>query len=143
MHYDQQSTGQGSEHDSAMPVQDDPNGAFSQVYAPSEPPTLSYTEAFLEFHKANPHVYLALRDLAVDWLDEGKRKCSITLLYNVCRWRMSLRTEGAGMFELNDHHQAFYARALMRFEPRLAGMFDIRRSPEADAWIATFGSAAA
>jgi hypothetical protein len=37
MHYDPKSTGRRSEHDSAMPVQDDPNGAFSQVVATSEP----------------------------------------------------------------------------------------------------------
>ncbi|MEU7817073.1 hypothetical protein [Pseudonocardia sp. NPDC049154] len=101
------------------------------------------TEAFLEFHRANPHVYRALRDLARNWLTQGKTKCSITLLYNVARWSLSLRTEGEGMFELNDHYQAYYARALMRFEPDLAGMFNIRTAPEADSWIASFDEAAA
>lgn len=116
---------------------DDPHQGdlFAQVDEHAAP---SLTEAFLAFHEANPHVYTALRDLARDWLREGKTKCSITLLYNVARWRLSLRTEGEGMFELNDHYQAFYARALMRFEPGMKGLFDTRRAPEADTWIASF-----
>jgi hypothetical protein len=39
--------------------------------------------------------------------------------------------------ELNNNHKAFYARALMHFEKDLVGIFDLRRAPEADAWIAS------
>lgn len=123
----------------ALPDPDQGN-LFDQDEAPAPPSKL---DDFLEFHANNGHVYLALRQLARDWLAEGKTKCSITLLYNVARWRLSLRTEGDGMFELNDHHQAFYARALMHFEPELAGMFNLRTAPEADAWIASLSKAAA
>jgi hypothetical protein len=94
------------------------------------------TEAFLDFHAANPHVYIALRDLAREWRAEGKVKCGMGLLYNTARWRLSLRTRGEEVFELNDHYQAFYSRALMHFEAELDGLFNLRRAPEADAWIA-------
>ncbi len=93
------------------------------------------TAAFLAFHAANPHVYKALLQLAREWKAEGKSRGSITLFYNVVRWRMSLEIEGDDLFELNDHHQAYYARALMICNPELAGMFALRSS-EADNWAA-------
>jgi len=112
----------------------DPNQL--DLLADPDPEPASMLDDFLAFHAANPHVYIALRDLAREWLQEGKTKCGIALLYNVARWRLSLRTEGEGLFELNDHYQAFYARALMYFEGDLDGMFNTRQAPEADAWIA-------
>lgn len=113
-------------NDSTEPGQDDaPDGK------------LSWTEKFLAFHQGNPHVYLALRDLAREWVGEGKVKCGMGLLYNTARWRLSLKTHDEGMFELNDAYQAFYSRALMHFEPELAGLFNLRQAPEADAWAAT------
>lgn len=105
--------------------------------APSVEAKPTWTEKFLAFHAANPHVYLALRDLARDWVRQGKTKCGMGLLYNVARWKMSLRTEGEDLFELNDAYQAFYARALMFFEPDLAGLFNLRKAPEADEWVAS------
>lgn len=107
----------------------------------SEKTTL--TEDFLTFTAANPHVWFALRDLALEWRRMGKTKCGISLLFGRARWELSMRTDTADAFELNDHFQAFYARALMRFEPELAGMFNLRSAPEADAWIATFDQEAA
>lgn len=117
----------------------DPNQGdlFAEETVQDEGPS-DLTSTFLAFHAANPHVYLTLRELAREWRAQGKTKCGITLLYNTARWRRSLRTEGEGMFELNDHYQAYYARALMRFEADLDGMFDTRRAPAADAWIATY-----
>lgn len=143
MHYADKSTGNAPGRDSAMPVDDGQGDLFAQVQEPKAPAPATTTDLFLEFHAANPHVYLALRDLAREWRREGKAKCGMGLLYNTARWRLSLRTEGEGMFELNDHYQAFYARALMRFEPDLAGLFNLRAAPEADRWIASLGKAAA
>lgn len=96
------------------------------------------TERFLAFNKANPTVWGTLRDLAREWVASGKSKCGISLLYGTCRWRLSLEIVGAEQFELNDHFQAYYSRALMHFEPDLAGLFDLRRAPAADAWIAQY-----
>jgi hypothetical protein len=100
--------------------------------------TLTHTEAFLEFHRNNPQVYVTLRDLAREWTNGGKTKCGIELLWNTCRWRLSLAIKGDAQFELNNNHKSFYARALMHFEKDLAGIFDLRRAPEADAWIAQY-----
>jgi hypothetical protein len=92
------------------------------------------TAAFLAFHAANPQVYRALLQLAREWKSEGKSRGSIALFYNVVRWRMSLA--GDDLLELNDHHQAYYARALMICNPELSGMFALRSS-DADDWAAT------
>lgn len=108
----------------------------STAYPADEP---SLTDRFLAFHAANPHVYFTLRDLAREWIREtGKEKCSITLLYNKARWELAIRSHGEDDYELNDHYQAFYARALMQFEVDLAGLFHLRRAPEADRWIAQY-----
>lgn len=101
----------------------------------AEDPDLTLTERFLAFHATNPQVYVILRRLAREWLTRGKGKCGIALLYNRCRWELTMAIEGEDVFELNDHYQAFYSRALMFFETELAGMFDTRRAPEADRWI--------
>lgn len=109
------------------------SAAVDEIDADAIPETL--TERFLTFHRVNPQVYVVLKRLAREWLKAGKGKCGIALLYNRCRWELTMAIEGEDVFELNDHYQAFYSRALMFFEPELAGLFDIRRAPEADRWI--------
>lgn len=108
--------------------------------APGRDDAPSMTERFLDFHRANPHVYLTLLRLAREWRTAGKGKCGIALLYNRARWELSLQLATDEAFEMNDHFQAFYARALMHFTPELVGLFDLRRAPEADAWIASYAS---
>lgn len=100
----------------------------------TDEPTM--TERFLQFHRQNPRVYRTLRRLAHEWRAAGKGKCGISLLYSRCRWELSMEIEGENAFELNDHFQAYYARGLM-LEPPLTGLFDLRRAPEADVWIAS------
>lgn len=95
------------------------------------------TGDFLAFHHANPIVYRTCKRLAFEWLDAGKSKCGFALFYNQCRWVLSLAVKGDGVFELNNNHAAFYARALMHFEPELRGLFELRKAPAADAWIAS------
>lgn len=96
------------------------------------------TASFLAYHDGNPQVYCTLRDLAREWRRNGKPKCGIELLWNVCRWRLSMEIVGDEQFELNNNYKSFYSRALMFFEPELKGLFDLRRAPEADRWIAQF-----
>jgi hypothetical protein len=125
---------------SGVPHTPDPDqgNLFDQADAADE-----LTDAFLAFHAANPQVWNTLGKLAKEWKDAGKLRCGIALLYNTVRWKLSMEIEGDGAFELNDHYQAYYARALMQFVPELAGMFEIRRAPQADRWIATYQDQAA
>lgn len=105
---------------------------------PSGQPIDPITARFLAFHQGNPQVYRTLVGLAREWRLSGKTKCGIELLWNTCRWRLSMAIEGEDSFELNNDFKSFYSRALMYFEPDLAGLFDLRRAPEADAWIAQY-----
>lgn len=96
----------------------------------------SLRENFDRFHERNPHVYDELVKLAREWQRRrASGKCGIGMLYEVCRWHLSLRTEGEPL-ALNNNYRAFYARLIME-EPGLAGIFETRRQraveePEAE-----------
>lgn len=132
-----------SHHDGSHPDRQDGTASEGQydLFAPDEQDDL--TAEFLEFHERNPHVYSTLRDLARQWRRSGKGRCGISMFYGTVRWQLSLKIEGDELFELNDHHQAFYSRALMHFEPDLAGLFELRRAAAADAWIGQYRRTAA
>lgn len=101
-----------------------------------EDKSLTHAERFERFHDANPAVYKTLRWLAREWKRRtGGRKIGFPALYERARWELGLRTDG-DQFLLNNNHQAYYSRLLMAQEPDLVGMFETRRSPEADEWIA-------
>jgi hypothetical protein len=81
---------------------------------------------FAEFHLSNPQVYGSLVKLAREAKAAGKEKVGIGMLFEVCRWEFFLQTTGGAGFKLNNNHRSRYARLIMRQEPDLATMFDIR-----------------
>lgn len=81
---------------------------------------------FAKFHALNPHVFNALRDLALSLKQGGRQQYSIAGLFEILRFRGALRTQGDG-FKLNNSYRALYARKLMREVPGLAGFFETRR----------------
>jgi hypothetical protein len=90
--------------------------------------------AFEEFHADNPHVYTTLVRLAREWVDStGRRKLGIKTLYERARWEIAISTNSPD-YQLNNNFTAFYARLIMRREPDLADLFDLRASA-ADNWI--------
>lgn len=96
----------------------------------------SISERFEEFHRDNPHVYRVLVRLAREWVNStGSRKLGIKSLYEVARWRLAIETSDPE-YRLNNSYTAFFARLIMRHEPDLDGLFDLRAS-EADNWILT------
>ena len=80
---------------------------------------------FSEFHRANPHVYRRLVDMARQAVRAGRRKIGIGMLFEVLRWEHAISTVG-DEFRLNNNHRSRYARMLMRLEQDLAGLFDVR-----------------
>lgn len=94
----------------------------------------SVSEQFERFHAENPGVYTTLVRLAREWIGHtGRHKLGIKTLYERARWEIALATSDPD-YKLNNNYTAYYARLLMRENPDLAGLFDLRVS-EADEWI--------
>ncbi len=84
-------------------------------------------ERFEEFHRKNPHVYQALRRLALDMRARGRKRYGMKGLFEILRWSYAMRTEDPDSeFKLNNVYTAFYARLLMQQEPALRGFFELR-----------------
>lgn len=81
--------------------------------------------SFRRFHAANPHVYEALKMVAL-WCKRNNRRMGIKAIYERVRWEYSVATSGSP-YKLNNNFSAYYARALMKNEPELAGFFETRR----------------
>ena len=94
------------------------------ITAVYSPPEATITERFERFHEANPHVYDALRDMAL-WLKGQGKRAGIKLLFEQLRWLALIQTDGEP-YKLNNDFTAHYARLLMADEPQLDGFFQIR-----------------
>lgn len=90
---------------------------------------------FLKFHKANPHVYEALKNMAYESKTRGHDLSGIGFLSEIYRWRGG-PTVG-DEFKLNNNFCACYSRLIMKNEPRLRGMFQLRKSV-ADSYFELF-----
>lgn len=84
----------------------------------------SIDEAFAAFHAENPHVYAELKMLALRARRRGASRIGIGMLFEVLRWRRTLRTDGDD-FKLNNNYRSRYAR-MLNTEPELAGCFETR-----------------
>lgn len=94
----------------------------------------SIAERFEIFHRENPHVYRTLVRLAREWVNStGSRKLGIKSLYEVARWRLAIETSDPE-YRLNNSYTAYFSRLIMRQEPDLDGLFNLRYSA-ADDWI--------
>lgn len=82
-------------------------------------------ERFSAFHKANPHVFRLLRELALDYKRAGHSRGGMKMFYEVLRYRSGLYTQG-DPYKLNNDFTALYARKLMEETPELVGFFEIR-----------------
>jgi len=84
-------------------------------------------ERFSAFHAANPHVYRALRSLALDLRRRGCQRYGMKGLFELLRWQSAVSAKGpAEPYKLNNIYTAHYARLLMTQEPALSGFFETR-----------------
>lgn len=81
-------------------------------------------ERFNAFDEANPHVYQALRIMALDAKGKGKQ-VPIELLINVLRYVYEVGPMNEGL-SINNNFKALYARKLNR-TVELRGYFKTRR----------------
>ena len=88
-------------------------------------PEATIREAFLRFHADNPHIYDELVLLARRARRRGAKRIGIGMLFEVLRWRWTLRADG-DTFKLNNNYRSYYARLIMRREGDLAHIFELR-----------------
>lgn len=91
-------------------------------------PPLTLIERFEKFDSENPHIYPLLVRLCREWVRRtGRHKIGIAMLWEKLRWELSINTTESEPV-LNNDYKAAYARLIMRREPDLAGLFDLRHS---------------
>lgn len=86
-------------------------------------------EQFYAFHKANPHIFTALRGMALQMVALGHKSGSARFLCEKLRWDISMQAEGVkGNYAIPTSCPAYYARALMLVEPGLVGFFTVLKT---------------
>jgi len=85
-----------------------------------------HRKAFIEWFPENMHVIEAFERYALELKHTGKREYySIKAILERLRWH-SLLEDSALEYKLNNNHTACIARILMRLNPELNGMFQLR-----------------
>lgn len=102
----------------------DPNPAQLGLLGPAEQEA-TLQENFERFHTANPYVYEEIVKLVRRAQRAGATRVGIGMVFEVLRWRHTLRT-GGDDFKLNNNYRSRYARMIMAKEIDLDGMFEIR-----------------
>ena len=97
------------------------------------PREATLTERAQAFHDANPKVYEELRRLALGLYYRGHKHFGVKMLIEQMRWMWYERTTDVQSFKLNNSYSAFYARLLMKQEPELQVVFNLRRVHESPA----------
>ncbi|MFC6017238.1 hypothetical protein ACFP2T_13600 [Plantactinospora solaniradicis] len=96
---------------------------------------LTPAEKFTRFHESNPAVYQVMVGLAREWVSRtGRQKLGINSLVERVRWEIAMKTNDPD-FKINNNLAPFYSRMIMRQEPDLADLFELRKSI-ADEWAA-------
>ena len=105
------------------------NGQLPMALFPNDLGNMGKLEIqFWEFHRKNPIVYKYLVQFAFQWRMRRGNKAQLGMkaLFERVRWQVSMG-KTTGDFKLNNNHTAFYARLLMRNNPKLQDMFKVRR----------------
>jgi hypothetical protein len=98
---------------------------LQQTTQPKVSKEATIQDRFEAFEKANPHVYAALRTLALQMLGNGVRQYGIKGLFEILRWQFALQTNGEP-FRLCNDYTSRYARLLIERNPELDGFFELR-----------------
>ena len=107
-----------------VPVKE-PNPDQGSLLDETDSSEATIQERFERFHVENPHVYRELALIARRWKSRGHDRGSISMIFEVIRYRAGLRTRSDD-FKLNNSFRSRYARLLMAREPDLAEFFETR-----------------
>jgi hypothetical protein len=88
---------------------------------------LTIDERFAKFHRENPLIYRKLVNLCREVKGAGHDHYSVKALFERLRWWHHIELKSKEPFLLNNDFTARYSRAIMLFEPDLAGFFEVRK----------------
>jgi len=81
---------------------------------------------FLEYHKTNPHLYEAFKQVALDAMNMGFRTYGANGIFEIIRWKRAER--GDGEFKINNNYAPLFARLFANEFPHHADFFRFRKS---------------
>jgi hypothetical protein len=87
-----------------------------------------YRDTFIEYHKQHPEVMKKFIELSMKLKVAGYKRYGAKAISEVIRHHFNMRKKVKG-FKFNNEHTSYYARAVMRLEPKLKGFFELRKSP--------------
>ncbi len=100
----------------------------------------SLEDRFADFHRLNPHVGAEMLRLARARLDRGETFISVKALWEELRVSLSIAEDGGAgplgavqdrtpdaAYKLNNSYTALYARLMIKLEPRLERVIEIRK----------------
>lgn len=81
---------------------------------------------FLEYHKTNPHLYEAFKQVAFDAMSMGFTSYGANGIFEIIRWKRAER--GEGEFKINNNYAPLFARVFVNEYPHHSGFFRFRKS---------------
>lgn len=81
---------------------------------------------FLEYHKTNPHLYEAFKQVAFDAMKLGFKTYGANGIFEIIRWKRAER--GDGEFKINNNYAPLFARLFVNEYPQYEGFFRFRQS---------------
>ncbi len=84
-------------------------------------------EAFSEFDRENPRIYLRFCELVDKLRAAGVTRTSSKLIINRIRWDLTIETKSEDGFKINDAFTSRYARKYIQQYPEHEGLFEIRQ----------------
>lgn len=82
----------------------------------------------LAYHKENPHIYDAFKDVTLRAIGKGMKHFSATAVFNIVRWERSETAAQYDGFKVNNNYAAFYPRLFEKDFPQHQGFFFKRQS---------------
>ena len=86
----------------------------------------THAERFADFDRAHPEVYIEIRRLALQDLENGRKRSSIGYLAEQARRNLTTPARDDEGFMVNNSHRAVVVRKLIAEVPALAPLFVLR-----------------
>jgi len=83
-------------------------------------------QKFQMFHKANPHVFAYLEQVADEQYHGGWRKSSVWLILNLKRWGPGSTVDTESQYKISNDYFAYYARLLISRNTKYANWVELK-----------------